>query len=571
MKRLISIILSIIIFVSIIPIASAEGELTENLCLTSDVLGSNEGSTLEGGSTRAATLGADSDLSTFWLGYLSTVTITECPWYMVDLGDVYSIATIKLQGRRDTNKSADRKNFEVQLSNIADFSEYIVVGSQGSSSYTYKEYWTCDVNESAKYRYVRIIKTAKENLSVSEFEVYAQAISKPIAYDPSVSGTPVVDQYLTANYTFAYDGEHEDESSSYVWYSSDDSQGLVNPVKVQDSNSKQYKVTSADVGKYISCDITPACSVNGEIITGLTVKGINGKIVRANATDPVGFIYAPAMGDVYNMNETISLSVDAESGDAQISKVEYFIDGVKYSEVTEAPFNSSYVNATLGDHSVYAVITNSLGVSITTASVSFNVSESKITYDKIGTTHKRNAKEIDCDWLSIGCECLDRDMAIYDNYKEYLGELGVTKARIQGGWAKCEKEKGVYDWAWLDAVVYDMAQRGVTPWINTCYGNDIYEGGGGTTLSGGLPYSDEALAAWDKWVEGMVTRYKDVVGEWEVWNEADHGDANTMSDYVTFFIRTSDIIKRVDPDAKVIGLASASTASTTLKSFMNAI
>ncbi len=51
---------------------------------------------------------------------------------------------------------------------------------------------------------------------------------------------------------------------------------------------------------------------------------------------------------------------------------------------------------------------------------------------------------------SIGGETLDRDFAVYNNYKKYLGPLGAKAIRLQAGWAKCEKTQGVYDWAWLD-------------------------------------------------------------------------------------------------------------------------
>jgi hypothetical protein len=40
----------------------------------------------------------------------------------------------------------------------------------------------------------------------------------------------------------------------------------------------------------------------------------------------------------------------------------------------------------------------------------------------------------------VGCETIDRDHVIWDNYKDYLPPLGVKKIRLQAGWAKCEKE-----------------------------------------------------------------------------------------------------------------------------------
>lgn len=570
MKKIIALIMCAAIIISLLPAAAQETELSENLCLNATFSALNDDLTIEGRSTRDPKTGADGDLDTYWMAYLSSAKIELYPWYVIDLGEAYDIAMIKMQARRDSNKSADRKNFQVQLSNNADFCDYVTVAEQGSESYAYKSYWSTQVNENTKYRYIRIIKTQKENLSISEIEVYANLMPKPTAFDPSVSGTPIVGRTLRAEYTYGHEEGYAEVGTTYVWYTSDDSEGLENPVMVQNSDSREYVVTEADCGKYITCDITPSCMAEGELIKGNTVKGINGKMARMTATEPVGRVSAPSNGDMYSLGDNITLSVEADSGDERISRVDYYIDGEIIDSSDEEPFSGMYRDADMGDHEIYAVIVNTLGQTFSTAVLSFNVSENEITYEKIGTVHKRSSSEIDSDWFSIGCECLDRDMAVYDNYKEYLGNTGATRARIQGGWAKCEKEKGVYSWEWLDEIIYDMVDRGVRPWVNTCYGNEIYEGGGGTTLSGGIPTSDEALEAWDNWVYAMVSRYKDVVNEWEVWNEADHGSC-TMSEYITFFIRTSDVIKSADPNARVIGLASSSTQSSVLKSFLSGL
>ena len=100
---------------------------------------------------------------------------------------------------------------------------------------------------------------------------------------------------------------------------------------------------------------------------------------------------------------------------------------------------------------------------------------------------------------------MDRDFTVYKNWRQYLGPLGAKHARIQSGWAKTEKEKGVYDWVWLDEIVDDMVAQGVTPWVCICYGNSIYPEGGDTRLNG-WPRSGEALAAWDRYVAALVKR-----------------------------------------------------------------
>ncbi|MBR4755427.1 MAG: beta-galactosidase, partial [Bacteroidales bacterium] len=159
--------------------------------------------------------------------------------------------------------------------------------------------------------------------------------------------------------------------------------------------------------------------------------------------------------------------------------------------------------------------------------------------------------------LTIGCETLDRDYADYHQYKEYLGKLGIRKIRLQAGWAKTEKEKGVYDFAWLDSIIDDAVSRGLEPWLETSYGNPIYEGGGTTILGAGFPSSEEALTAWDNWVRAMAVRYKGKVHEWEIWNEPDRYFATQADEFADFTIRTAKVIKSVDPDAKIAALALA--------------
>ncbi len=181
----------------------------------------------------------------------------------------------------------------------------------------------------------------------------------------------------------------------------------------------------------------------------------------------------------------------------------------------------------------------------------------KIALPYLGSVQSRNATEIESsNWL-IGCETLDRDFADYDQYKEYLVPLGIKLLRMQAGWAKTEKIKGQYDWAWLDHIINDATSRGLKPWLQTSYGNTLYPGGGGANLGAGMPTSKEALDAYDKWVTALVTRYLDKVKDWEVWNEPNFGDnsINTPEMTADLNIRTAEIIKQIQPDARISGLA----------------
>ncbi len=165
--------------------------------------------------------------------------------------------------------------------------------------------------------------------------------------------------------------------------------------------------------------------------------------------------------------------------------------------------------------------------------------------------------EIETSGWSIGGETLDRDYVDYQAYKSYLGKSGTKRIRLQGGWVKCEPVKGEYHFEWLDAIVDDAISKGVAPWIQTSYGNPIYEGCGQKVLAGGIPTSAEALEAWDNWVATLVNRYKNQVNEWEIWNEPDISKEMTASEFAVFFVRTVKIVKAIQPDSRIIALSLA--------------
>ena len=175
-------------------------------------------------------------------------------------------------------------------------------------------------------------------------------------------------------------------------------------------------------------------------------------------------------------------------------------------------------------------------------------------YRRLGQIQARHAREIGASNWSVGAETMDRDYTIYASWKKHLGPLGVKKARIQSGWAKTEKVPGEYDWRWLDEIVLDMVDQGVEPWVCLCYGNPIYPDGGGTGLSGGLPSSPEALAAWDAFVGAFVDRYKQYVDEWEVWNEP-RGGQPAVPAYAELVMRTARIIRQRQAGARVLVMA----------------
>ena len=176
-----------------------------------------------------------------------------------------------------------------------------------------------------------------------------------------------------------------------------------------------------------------------------------------------------------------------------------------------------------------------------------------IAYPEVGAIQPRRSREIKGSNWSVGAETMDRGYTIYENWKDYLGPLGVKKARIQAGWARTERRPGVYDFAWLDAIVFDMVKQGVEPWMNLSYGNPIYPDGGSISLRSSVPTSKVTLAAWQKWVRATVERYRKVIDEWEVWNEPNY--RIQPADYARLLVLTAETVRGVQPKATIVAFA----------------
>ena len=170
--------------------------------------------------------------------------------------------------------------------------------------------------------------------------------------------------------------------------------------------------------------------------------------------------------------------------------------------------------------------------------------------DRIGTLVPRSAGEIGPSHIAIGCEMLPRGYGDFENFKDYMPPLGIARVRLHAGWAKLEPEPGKWDFAWLDRQVNWLIANGMEPLLETSYGNPAYPNAGGASLSDGIPRGDEALAAWDRYVERLAARYPQV-RNWACWNEPNNHTNNLPELLADNNIRTAEIIKRHIPEAKI--------------------
>lgn len=181
---------------------------------------------------------------------------------------------------------------------------------------------------------------------------------------------------------------------------------------------------------------------------------------------------------------------------------------------------------------------------------------------KAGKVKAKMSKDVEKSIIGLGFEKLDRDVFNPEKSYKFVANSGVKWARLQSGWQRTEREKGVYDFSWLDSIVDNLIAVGTEPWLCLCYGNDLYTQRAKTVFGAvGCPpiYTEEEKLAWKNYVTAAVKHYKGRIRFYEVWNEPDgewcwkHGPNPT--ELGVFIGETARAVKAADSDAKVIGLA----------------
>ncbi len=183
----------------------------------------------------------------------------------------------------------------------------------------------------------------------------------------------------------------------------------------------------------------------------------------------------------------------------------------------------------------------------------------------LGKLKLHTSLEIENSRVSIGFECIDREVIDPDKCYDALGQTGVKHARCQTGWARCEKQKGVYDFAWLDSMVENLTRRGIRPWFNVGYGNPIYmPDAPNTTAVGCVPllYGDDVWAAWVRYIQALAGHYRGQIQYFEIWNEPNissfwYPGQPSGRQYAELVAKTGRIIRSIIPDARIGGSISS--------------
>ena len=179
---------------------------------------------------------------------------------------------------------------------------------------------------------------------------------------------------------------------------------------------------------------------------------------------------------------------------------------------------------------------------------------------KIGQVIPKKSCDIKHSRIGLGFEKLDRN--VFDPRKAYpfVAQSGAKWARLQSGWQRTERVKGVYDFQWLDEIVDNMIAVGVEPWLCLCYGNELYTDYAARYFGAvGCPpvRTPQEREGWRSYVMATVEHFKGRIHYYEIWNEPD-GEwcwktGINAKELGEFTIATAKACKQADPTCEVIG------------------
>jgi hypothetical protein len=134
--------------------------------------------------------------------------------------------------------------------------------------------------------------------------------------------------------------------------------------------------------------------------------------------------------------------------------------------------------------------------------------------------------------------------------------IGAVWQRNDFWWGVIEPEKNKYDWRLADKAVETYKSFGFNLLVILCY-NSAWS----KNLS---PNSEGEVRNYGDYVYNMVSRYKDYVKYWEVWNEPNISEfwspEPNVENYTKILKEAYRRAKEADPDCKVIGCVTAGTA-----------
>ncbi|EDN69836.1 VCBS [Beggiatoa sp. PS] len=130
----------------------------------------------------------------------------------------------------------------------------------------------------------------------------------PEASNVNISGITTVGETLTGNYTYMDVESDPEGTSTFQWYSADDTACTTNQTAISGATNQTYVLTTLEVDKYVCIEITPIAS--SEASPGITVLATTTNIIgKIEQTISFG-----ALTDKTESNPPFTISATADSG-----------------------------------------------------------------------------------------------------------------------------------------------------------------------------------------------------------------------------------------------------------------
>ncbi|MCL2099924.1 MAG: hypothetical protein FWH24_05775, partial [Oscillospiraceae bacterium] len=291
-------------------------------------------------------------------------------------------------------------------------------------------------------------------------------------------------------------------------------------------------------------------------------------------------------GFIFTNGETFDLSVDIQSKTAEsfTGDVEFniydqngrVVEAIKnHNNITFDPGEMVTVTPDLSQITQYGAFTLQVdvksntqgGYDVQTQTAEFPFSRVySIDYDAIGSDVKKAS-------LFGAATHLGQTKEQTDNNLKLAKLAGITWIRDECAWEKVETSRGVYNIPENYRYYLEEANRlGINILLCLDYGNILYDGGR-------APHTAEGREAFAAYAAYMAQQFP-FITHFEVWNEwngdwginspAGENWANQPVIYGKLFIETSDAVKAVNPNAKLIAGGLSGAAVNWLVRMMNA-
>lgn len=162
---------------------------------------------------------------------------------------------------------------------------------------------------------------------------------------------------------------------------------------------------------------------------------------------------------------------------------------------------------------------------------------------------------------------------------DLIAAAGIKFIRMDFAWNQIESKKGEHDWSGYDELLANLDKRGISAIFILDYSNPLYEETvtspnpltGKPNETTASPQHPESVMAFASWAAASARHFSGRHVLWEIWNEPNGNFWAPKPDarqYSALALVTAKAIRAAEPDATIIGPASASFPWEFLETFL---